>query len=94
MITDTPRDGEKIVKDGIATRLFFSFIDQVTRVINDNQTSTADLENISSSVNTSPSKVLGFSLLNETTGVTVFASGNTDGAVWQYFNETTAHTPV
>ena len=94
MITDTPRDGETIVKDGIATRLFFSFIDQITRSVNDKETSTADLEDINSSVNISPVKVLGFSLLNETTGVTVFASGNTDGAVWQYFNETTAHTPV
>ena len=94
MITDNPRDGEKITEEGIITRLFFSFTDQITRAINDRNTSTTDLENIASSVNTSPSKVLGFEMTNTTTGATVFASGNTDGAVWQYFNETTAHTPV
>lgn len=34
MITDNPRDGEKITEDGIITRLFFSFTDQITRHIN------------------------------------------------------------
>ena len=37
MITDNPKDGDIIVKDGIASRLFFSFIDQVTRSINENK---------------------------------------------------------
>jgi len=37
VITDNPKDGDIIIKDGIATWLFFSFVDQVTRSINENK---------------------------------------------------------
>ncbi len=94
MITDNPRDGDVIVKEGIATRLFFSFTDQLTRNVNDKESTTSDLEDITAKINTNPSKVLGFMILNTTTGATVFASGNTDGAVWHYYDSTLAHTPI
>ncbi len=37
MITDNPKDGDIIVKEGIAAPQFFSFIDQVTREVNENK---------------------------------------------------------
>lgn len=55
---------------------------------------TAALEDITDSINTGAAKELGYMVLNTDTGLTVFASGNTDGAVWHYYDESTAHTPV
>ena len=93
MITDNPQDGERITENEIATRQFFSFTDQVTKEINDTQTTTEELENIASTVNVN-NKVLSKRILNITTGATVFASGTAAGAVWHYYDSTTAHTPV
>jgi hypothetical protein len=58
------------------------------------QATTTELEDIADAINTDAAKVLGYAVLNTTTGVTVFASGDTDGAVWHYYDATTAHTPV
>ena len=58
------------------------------------EASTVQLIDIADPINTSADKVLGYQVLNTTTGVTVFASGATDGAVWEYYDSTTAHTPV
>ena len=58
------------------------------------QATTAELEDNTHAINTSADKVLGYAVLNTTTGVTVFASGNGDSSVWHYYDSTTAHTPV
>lgn len=58
------------------------------------ESNTTDLEDITATINTDAAKVLGYMVLNTTTGVTVFASGATDNAVWHYYDSTTAHTPV
>ena len=55
---------------------------------------TAALEDVTNSINTDASKELGFMVKNTTTGLVVFASGNTDGAVWHFYDGSTAHTPV
>ena len=97
MIDNAPRDGEKIIEEGVASRNFFLFIDQVKESLNDILTpraTTAELEDISNPINTGAAKVLGYSVLNTTTGVTVFAAGSANGSVWHYYNESTAHTPV
>lgn len=58
-------------------------------------TTTADLEDISNSVNTSNAKVEGYKVRNETTNLYVVAAGNTDGSVWVYEGTgNTAHTPT
>jgi hypothetical protein len=97
MITNSPRDGQQITKDGIALPDFFLYLDQVTKDLNSltaAQATTAELIDITNPVNTDASKVLGYQVLNSDTGATVFASGSTDGAVWHYYDESTAHTPV
>ena len=66
-------------------------VDIAARLI---EATTAQLEDIAHSINTSADKVLGRAVYNSTTGVTVFAAGDTDGAVWQFHNATTAHTPA
>ena len=58
------------------------------------EATTAQLEDNAHEINTSADKVLGRSVYNSTTGVTVFASGNGDSDVWHYYDSTTAHTPV
>lgn len=55
---------------------------------------TAELEDNTDAINTAAAKVLGYAVLNTTTGVTVFASGVGDSDVWHYYDSTTAHTPV
>ena len=55
---------------------------------------TAQLIDITDFINTDASKVLGYMVLNLDTGVHVFASGATDGAVWHFYDSSTAHTPV
>lgn len=55
---------------------------------------TAELEDISNSVNTSEAKILGYIVRNTTTGALVFASGSADGDVWHYYDGSTAHTPA
>ena len=55
---------------------------------------TAELADITSAINTDAAKILGYAVLNTTTGATVFASGNTDAAVWHFYDESIAHTPV
>lgn len=59
-----------------------------------NRATTAQLVDIGHTINTDAAKVLGYMVLNTTTGVVVFASGATDGAVWHYYDGTTAHTPA
>ena len=71
---------------------FLNLYNKVTAL--DNISTTTDLEDITNTINTGTDKVLGKAILNETTGVTVFASGDTDGAVWHYYDGTTAHTPA
>jgi hypothetical protein len=56
--------------------------------------SSAQLEDIAHSVNVGVSKVLGYAVKNSSTGALVFASGNTPGSVWHYYNGAIAHTPV
>ena len=58
------------------------------------QATTTQLEDNTHAINTSADKVLGYMVLNTTTGVTVFASGNGDSDTWDYYDSTTAHTPV
>lgn len=58
------------------------------------QATTTQLEDNTHAINTDAAKVLGYTVLNTTTGVTVFASGNGDSSVWHYYDSTTAHTPV
>ena len=58
------------------------------------EATTAQLVDIAHPINTGAAKVLGRAVYNSTTGVTVFAAGDTDGAVWQFHNATTAHTPA
>lgn len=97
MITNSPRDGQQITKDGIALVDFFLYLDQVTKDLNDltdRRATTAELTDITNPINTDAKKVLGYQVLNTDTGATVFASGNTDGAAWHYYDESTAHTPV
>lgn len=77
-------DGEKLFNTNEKTSLYNNIP----------ESNTTDLEDISAEINTDASKVLGYMVLNTTTGVTVFASGLTDGAVWHYYDSTTAHTPV
>ena len=95
-VIDQPRDGAVIVIDGKATQDFFLLLDQIVATLNDRiaESETVHLEDIADDINTSADKVLGFPVRNIDTGVLVFASGNTDGAVWHYYDETTAHTPV
>jgi len=95
-MVDQPQDGDVIVEEGRATQDFFLLLDQIVAAINGNivESQTSHLIDIADDINTDASKVLGFPVRNIDTGVLVFASGDTDGAVWQYFNETTAHTPV
>jgi len=58
------------------------------------QATTTELEDNTDAINTDAAKVLGYAVLNTTTGVTVFAAGNGDSDVWDYYDATTAHTPV
>ena len=58
------------------------------------EATTAELADDSHIINTGADKVLGRVVYNTTTGVTVFASGNADGDTWDYYDATTAHTPV
>ncbi len=55
---------------------------------------TAALAAIGDAINTSDEKEAGFSVFNTTTGLPVWALGNTDGAVWVDATGATAHTPV
>jgi len=56
---------------------------------------TAALEAIGNQINTKASKVEGFRVFNETTGLYVIAAGNANGSVWVYEGTgATAHTPV
>jgi len=93
---DQPKDGDVIVEEGIATRDFFLLLDQIASAINGNigESTTAQLENIADDVNTSADKELGYPRRNLDTKRLLFASGNTDGAVWHYYDSTTAHTPI
>lgn len=77
-------DGEKLFNSGQKLSLYNNIP----------ESTTTDLEDITATINTDAAKVLGYMVLNTTTGVTVFASGATDGAVWDYYDATTAHTPV
>jgi hypothetical protein len=58
------------------------------------QATTTELEDNTDVINTGAAKVLGYAVLNITTGVTVFAAGSGDSDVWDYYDATTAHTPV
>ncbi|MCZ6898290.1 MAG: hypothetical protein O7D95_06260 [Betaproteobacteria bacterium] len=93
---EQPQDGRIIVEEGIATRAFFLLLSDMVGLINDDitLTTTEDLEDITSDINTSPDKVLGFPGRNLTTRVLVFASGSGDGDVWHRYDSSTAHTPV
>lgn len=55
---------------------------------------TAQLVDITNAINTAAAKILGFAVLNTTTGATVFASGSADADVWHFYDESLAHTPV
>lgn len=77
-------DGEKLFNSGFPSSDYNNIP----------ESNTTDLEDIAATINTDASKVLGYMVLNVTTGVTVFASGDTDGGVWHYYDSTTAHTPV
>ncbi len=59
-----------------------------------NKATTAQLVDNTNAINTDAAKVLGFAVLNTTTGVLVFASGNGDSDTWDFYDATTAHTPV
>ncbi len=55
---------------------------------------TTKLADVGDAINTAAAKVKGYMVLNITTGVTVFASGNADADVWHFYDETTAHSPI
>ena len=55
---------------------------------------TAELIDITDSINTSIFKKEGFMVFNETTNAPVWAVGDTDAAVWNDATGTLAHTPV
>lgn len=58
------------------------------------QATTTELEDMTDAINTDASKELGLMVLNTTTGLTVFAAGNGDTDIWEFYNESLAHTPV
>jgi hypothetical protein len=55
---------------------------------------TAELENSLDSINTDAAKILGYMVLNSSTGKTVFAAGSGDFDVWHDYASNTVHTPV
>lgn len=58
------------------------------------EVTTANLTDISHSINTGAAKVEGYKVRNITTGLFVVAAGNADGSVWVYEGTgSTAHTP-
>jgi len=59
-----------------------------------NKATTTQLEDNTDAINTNVAKVLGYAVLNTTTGVIVFAEGNGDSDIWDFYNGNTAHTPV
>jgi len=85
-----PNDGDVWITAGGA---FNARLDGVTVNLAVTAT-TAELEDNTDAINTGAAKVLGYAVLNTTTGVTVFAAGLGDSDVWHYYNEATAHTPV
>ena len=78
-------DGEKFFNSQLDADLYTNPTPEAT---------TAQLEDKTDTINTSADKVLGRMIYNTTTGVTVFASGALDGDTWDYYDSTTAHTPV
>jgi len=91
-LTDQPKGSNKAKAVNLVTtdgdKLFNS------RIQSPAVSTTTHLEDITHVINTDAAKVLGYPVFNATTGITVFASGATDGAVWHYYDSTTAHTPV
>ena len=59
-----------------------------------NKATTAQLVDVGNAINTDAAKILGYAVLNTTTGATVFASGDTDGADWHFYDSSVAHSPV
>lgn len=55
---------------------------------------TAQLADITDSINTDNAKRQGYRVFNSTTNIPVWAVGATDGAVWVDATGATAHTPV
>ena len=55
---------------------------------------TAELDDITSTINTSASKVTGYSVFNTTTGAPVWATGAAAGSVWNDATGAVANTPV
>ena len=98
MIVNDPQDGDVVVKEGAPTPRFFAFLDEIKRAIDQStapvSATTLELEDNTSTINTDDAKILGYQLLNSTTGATVFASGNGDSSVWHFYDESTAHTPI
>jgi hypothetical protein len=58
------------------------------------EATTAQLADNSHVINTAADKVLGRMVFNTTTGVMVFAAGALDGDTWDFYDATTAHTPI
>lgn len=56
--------------------------------------STANLEDITTGVNTSSRKIQGAVVYNRDTDNPVYATGNADGSVWVNGIGTTVHTPI
>ena len=96
-VVNTPLAGVPIVNsDRSLTEQMQALFEEYERALNALPiiTTTDQLEDITSEINTSSDKGLGYPAINSDTGVLVFASGDTNGAVWHYYNETTAHTPA
>ena len=55
---------------------------------------TAELNDITATINTSSSKVTGYSVFNTTTGAPVWATGSAAGDVWNDATGAVANTPV
>lgn len=55
---------------------------------------TTELDDITDAINTGANKVDGYKVFNSTTGLEVFAAGNTAVSLWVLATGTTAHTPV
>ena len=97
-------DTNVITFDSTGTFIFeFTSYDSVTWAIEDKSrpayippatATTAELADITATVNTSFLKVAGYMVFNTDTGAPVWATGDADADVWNDATGSTAHTPV
>lgn len=64
-----------------------------THAVSTQTATTTQLVDIANAINTRADKVAGFLVFNTTTGLPVWAAGDTDGAVWNNARGQLQHTP-